>query len=90
MEVQFAETLWKISLKYNSRYTTLLSDGDSKAFSHLQTLHIYGDKIIQKEECVNHVSKRLGTALRKVVPDCKTLKVTLGGSSYMAVLKIQP
>jgi hypothetical protein len=34
---------------------------------------------IEKEECINHVSKRLQTALHKVVKDAKVNKITLGG-----------
>lgn len=81
MEVHAVETLWKRSLDYGFRYTTILSDGDSKAFSHLQSLHIY-DKEIVKEECVNHVAKRLGTGLRKVVKEGKAKKITLGGQKH--------
>lgn len=83
MEVEMAVILWTRSLDYNFRYTTLLSDGDSKAFSRIQELQVYGPEIqIVKEECVNHVSKRLRTALKNVVNDCKKKKITLGGSSY--------
>ena len=50
-----------------SRYVTVLSDGDAKTYNHLVDLNIYGDNCpVTKEECVNHVRKRLGTALRKV------------------------
>lgn len=37
---------------------------------------------MQKEECINHVSKRLGTALRNQAKVCKTKKITLGGKSH--------
>ncbi|GBM54932.1 hypothetical protein AVEN_77836-1 [Araneus ventricosus] len=37
---------------------------------------------LKKEECVNHVSKRLGTSLRKVVQEWRTKGVTLGGKSH--------
>ncbi|GFX72673.1 uncharacterized protein TNCV_4062691 [Trichonephila clavipes] len=50
------------------RYTCILSDGDSKTFQHLMSLNIYGKgKPIKKEECINHISKRLGTGLRSKV-----------------------
>ena len=32
---------------------------------------MYGDTPIEKEECVNHVSKRLGTALCKLITESK-------------------
>ncbi|KYN05934.1 hypothetical protein ALC62_03128, partial [Cyphomyrmex costatus] len=59
METAVAEIIWKRSQEYGFRYTTMLSDGDSKTFSHLQNLNIYGQKYeIKKEECINHVGKR--------------------------------
>jgi hypothetical protein len=62
--------LFQRSLQYNLRYTHLISDGDSKTVSSLQP---YGQEHpIQKLDCVGHVQKRLGTALRN-------LKVTYRG-----------
>ena len=83
MEAIAAERLWKRSLLYGLRYTTLLSDGDSKTFSHLQSLNVYGSTQIQKEECVNHVSKRLGTGLREVAK-----KFKLGGKKYGSLTNV--
>ena len=59
--------MWERSVeKHGLRYTTMLSDGDSKSFALLSELNIYGADIqIMKEECVNHVSKRMGTSLKK-------------------------
>ncbi|KAL8595529.1 hypothetical protein ACOMHN_000737 [Nucella lapillus] len=57
------------------RYTTMLSDGDSKAFTELCKLNPYGpDHPITKEDCINHVAKRVGTALRNLVSDNKKRK----------------
>ena len=49
-------------------YTGMVSDGDSNAYrSTVAAQPPYGaDKNVVKEECVNHVAKRLGTALAKV------------------------
>lgn len=59
MEVAIAQKIWERSEKLGFRYLTMLSDGDSKTFNHLSSLQIYGTEFeIQKEECVNHVSKR--------------------------------
>lgn len=83
MEVAAAEILWKRSIAYKFRYTTIVSDGDSKVFAHLQSLNVYGDGIeLKKEECINHVSKRLGTALRNEIKSCKAKKITLGGKAH--------
>ena len=80
MEVVAAETLWDRSLNRGFRYTTMVSDGDSRTFNRLTEMKVYGDDItIVKEECVNHVAKRMGTALRKLTTQTKTTGVTLGG-----------
>lgn len=82
METYAAEILWKRSISYKFRYSTVVSDGDSKVYSHLCDLNVYGDSLkLSKEECVNHVSKRLGTALRNLVKTCRAQKITLGGKS---------
>ncbi|GBN45283.1 hypothetical protein AVEN_167517-1 [Araneus ventricosus] len=83
MEVKAAIKLWERSESIGFRYTSLLSDGDSKAFSELNERKIYGSQVeIKKEECINHVSKRLGTALRKTVKDWRVKGVTLGGKKH--------
>ena len=39
---------------------SVLSDGDAKTYNHLVDLNVYGDDCpVTKEQCVNHVSKRL-------------------------------
>ena len=45
-------------------------------------MQVYGDTQIEKEECVNHVAKRLGAALRKLSTESKKMGVTLGGRGY--------
>lgn len=83
MEVEAALKLWKRSEEKGFRYTTLLSDGDSKTFLKLTETKVYGKNIeIKKEECINHVSKRLGTALRNAVKEWRSRGVTLGGKSH--------
>ncbi|KAH7981702.1 hypothetical protein HPB52_000727 [Rhipicephalus sanguineus] len=68
MEVEAALTLFKRSIsKHGLRYTTLVSDGDSRTFSALTEENVYGLVPIVKEECLNHVQKRVGSALRNVV-----------------------
>ena len=48
------------------RYSELYGDGESK--SHKQVKDVYSDVGIEvtKQECIGHVQKRLGTALRKL------------------------
>lgn len=81
MEVDAAERLWRRSESIGFRYTTMLSDGDAKTIAHLNDCNIYGDKKIEKVECLNHVAKRLGTGLRKLVKDRSKSKNPVGGRS---------
>ena len=45
-------------------------------------LQVYGDVELQKEECINHVTKRLGTALRKLATSGKQAGIILRGRGY--------
>lgn len=68
MEVEGVKRIWlrsEVDLKL--RYTTFIGDGDVKTFSTLTDLQPYGpDVTIIKHECVGHIQKILGTALRKL------------------------
>lgn len=81
MEVEAGLMLFQRSLKkHNLRYTTILSDGDSRTFLALQEDKVYGYIPISKEDCVNHVEKRMGTALRNLISKQKgTGTESLGG-----------
>ena len=83
MEAEAALVLWKRSEKYGLRYTTMLSDGDSSTYKKLCDEKPYGGDIeIKKEECINHIGKRLGTALRNVVSEWRSRGITLGGRGH--------
>ncbi|GFX02720.1 uncharacterized protein TNCV_2011641 [Trichonephila clavipes] len=83
MEMEAALTLWKRSTSLGFRYITVLSDGGCKTFNYLCEKKVYGpDIVIKKEECINHVSKRLGTALRSTVKDCRAQGISLGGKAH--------
>ncbi|GFU19101.1 uncharacterized protein TNCV_4397041 [Trichonephila clavipes] len=83
MEMKAAAKIWSRSEACGFRYTTLLSDGDAKTHKFLNSLKIYGSDVeILKEECINHVSKRLGTSLRNLVKDWRAKGITLRGKSY--------
>ena len=77
-------------LKTNKfRYVTFLSDGDSKAFDAVNALSLYGvGRSSQKEDCVNHVAKRMGTALRNLVESCKAHKRSISGKGKLTKEKI--
>lgn len=81
MEAAAAVEIWRRSVeKHKFRYTTLLSDGDAKTHQALVEANIYGQNYeIKKEECVNHVGKRMFTALAKLVSENRSKGITLGG-----------
>ena len=67
MEVECALGLWNRSeSEHKMRYTTMQCNGDSKAYDAVQKSKVYGHfTTTMKEDCVNQVSKQMGTALRK-------------------------
>ncbi|GFT25530.1 uncharacterized protein TNCV_3174051 [Trichonephila clavipes] len=83
MEMEAALILWERSQEMGFRYSTLLSDGDCKTFNYLTEKNVYGDKFeIKNEECINHVSKRLGTGLRNAVKESRARGISLGGKGH--------
>ena len=67
MEPEGADRIFRRSVeKHNLRYTEFYGDGDSKSFTRVKG--VYGDDGIEmeKKECIGHVQKRVGTALRKL------------------------
>ena len=69
MEAEGASRLYGRSLdKHKLRYIPFVGDGDSKSYAEVQKLSPYGAAVyIPKEDCIGHVTKRMGTALRKLV-----------------------
>ncbi|GFX21077.1 uncharacterized protein TNCV_4883091 [Trichonephila clavipes] len=68
MEMEAALTLWKRSTSLDSVILQYYPMVIVKTFNYLCEKKVYGpDIVIKKEECINHVSKRLGTALRSTV-----------------------
>jgi hypothetical protein len=58
------------------RYSHYLGDGDSKGHKAVVEADPYKDVglKVEKLECINHVEKRMGTRLRKLVNDHRTTK----------------
>lgn len=73
--------LWRRSENIGFRYVEIVGDGDAKTLNELKAANVY-DCEIKKIECVNHVGKRMGTALRKLVENEKKLGITLGGKKH--------
>ena len=85
MEPQGTLDMFQSSLEYKLRYTKLISDGDSKTHSLLLKEQPYGsDHPVEKVDCVGHVQKRMGTALRNLKQQYKGQKLadgkTIGGA----------
>lgn len=57
------------------RYIPFIGDGDSKAYSAVCKDQPYGPaEFIRKEECIAHVTKRMGSGLRTLLRDYKGKK----------------
>ena len=68
-------------LELRLRYTIYVEDGDTKTFSALKDMAPYGNDFpISKEECVNHVAKRLNTSLRNLVTTMSKQNIRLVGN----------
>ena len=88
MEPQGTLEMFQSSLSHGLRYKWLISDGDSKTHSLLLREQPYGgDHLMQKMDCVGHVQKRMGTALRNLKVQYRGQKLadgkTIGGSGQL-------
>ena len=64
MEVEGVKVVFAHSeQKHSLQYTSLLCDGDSKGFEEAKKVVTYD---IEKLDCINHVAKHMGTALRNL------------------------
>jgi len=81
MEVQATLEMFLRSIeRYNLRYTTYVGDGDSSAFGTVRdaVLDKFGeDYSIVKEDCIGHIQKRMGAALRNYKTVMTASKVKL-------------
>ena len=68
MEADAAIKLWSRSIKERDmRYMVLLSDGDTDTWTKLNLNKPYGENnFIVKEECINHIHKRLSARMNKL------------------------
>lgn len=70
-----AAILRQIYEKYSMKLIYYLGDGDSKGFGQARAAAAAYGWDIQKLECINHVSKRIGKRLRNRVTEVKNLLV---------------
>ena len=67
MEPEGALRMFNQSVECNKlRYSEFFGDGDSKSYSTVKDVYEEDNITVVKKECVGHVQKRLGTALRKL------------------------
>ena len=60
--------------KNNLKYTEYIGDGDSNSFGVVKSAlaEKYEDEyIVRKEDCIGHIQKRMGSALRTYKNNCK-------------------
>lgn len=89
MESSNAIILWHRSKEHGFIYKYMLSDGDSKTIANLNSEKPYGEDCqIIKRECINHVSKRFGTALRKIKKSSKIGGSGIGKLTESKIIKL--
>ena len=72
MEPMGLVQLLKRSLDYKLRYKHFVSDGDGCTLASLMKEKPYGEDCeIVKEDCIGHIQKRMGSALRRLVVEYK-------------------
>ena len=80
MEVEAASIMFSRSIElYNLRYIRILCDGDAKTVATLNDSNVYEDILIIKEDCVNHVSKRLYSGIERLKKSTKGTSQHLSG-----------
>lgn len=96
MEGDGALKIFKRSIsERNLKYTTFVGDGDSDTYKVVRDgiAKIYGGRYkVIKEECIGHIQKRMGNALRNYKKDGKGKKLadgkTIGGKGRLTKERI--
>lgn len=72
METAGVKQIFQRSVQKNSLlYTEYFGDGDSKGYNEVKNTYLEIGEEVVKKECVGHVQKRVGTALRKLKKENK-------------------
>ena len=79
MEAAGVLTLYKRSVeKHGLRYIPYIGDGDSSGYSAVDKEKPYGPAVfVPKEECISHITKRMGSNLRKLITEYKGMRNNL-------------
>ena len=93
MEPEGVKRIYQRSESQNHlQYTGFIGDGDSKSYPSIAKLNPYNGKDIKKFECVGHIQKRLGGALRKLKNKYGSSKLsdgkTIGGYGRLTADRI--
>ena len=73
----YSRSIAKHGIRY--RYSPFIGDGDSSSYNRVDNERPYGAScFVEKHECVNHVTKRMGTNLRSLVREYKGKKLSDG------------
>lgn len=90
MEKEAAVHLWARSSLHHFCYTTFVDDGDSSTYNAVCNQNSgcdpYDNVTVVREECLNHVSKHLGSRLRKMKNKVATYKQKLASRGSRAAL----
>ena len=79
MEVAASEVLFRRSVeKYNFKYLTVLCDGDAKAVDRINDGNVY-EEHVSKEDCVNHIAKRMWHGIEVVKKKLKGTSLSITG-----------
>ena len=89
MEVEAAKVIFARSLeRYNIKYTTMLCDGDAKSIEKLNDMNVY-DEPVSKEDCVNHIAKRLYTGIENLKKKLRGTADSISGGKGKLTEKLQ-
>lgn len=52
---------------YNLKFTKMVGDGDSSVYRKLLQIKPYGNSLVQKVECKNHLLRNFGKKIRDII-----------------------
>ena len=83
MEVAAAKVLFGRSVKrHGLKYLTVVCDGDAKTVASINEAGIYTEEVV-KEDCVNHVAKRMWTAMDNLKKKLKGTSERISGKGKL-------
>ena len=90
MEKEGAVTMFLRSIKKHAiKYTTFVGDGDTSSFAAVTEAlsKEFDDYTVVKEDCIGHIQKRMGSALRTYKNNCRGILLpdgkTVGGKGRL-------